>query len=61
MSNIGPYLVGAAFWIFIGAVAVAGMVTDYKRRRGSDWISTRHWRCCRRTRGCASCSRIVRA
>ena len=35
MSNIGPYLVGAAFWIFIGAVAVAGMVTDYKRRRGS--------------------------
>jgi hypothetical protein len=35
MSNIGPYLVGAAFWIFIGAVAVAGMVTDYKRRRGN--------------------------
>jgi Domain of unknown function (DUF6249) len=35
MSGIGPYLVGAAFWIFIGAVAVAGIVTDYKRRRGS--------------------------
>jgi hypothetical protein len=35
MSNIGPYLVGAAFWLFIGAVAVAGMVTDYKRRRGN--------------------------
>ncbi len=34
MQNIGPYLVGAAFWIFIGAVAVAGIVTDYKRRRG---------------------------
>jgi hypothetical protein len=35
MSGIGPYLVGVAFWIFIGAVAVAGIVTDYKRRRGS--------------------------
>ncbi len=33
MQNIGPYLVGAAFWIFIGAAAVAGIVTDYKRRR----------------------------
>jgi hypothetical protein len=35
MTGIGPYLVGVAFWIFIGAVAVAGIVTDYKRRRGS--------------------------
>jgi hypothetical protein len=35
MAGIGPYLVGVAFWIFIGAVAVAGIVTDYKRRRGS--------------------------
>ena len=34
MQYIGPYLVGAAFWIFIGAVAIAGMITDYKRRRG---------------------------
>jgi hypothetical protein len=34
MQYIGPYLVGAAFWIFIGAVAIAGTVTDYKRRRG---------------------------
>jgi hypothetical protein len=33
MQNIGPYLMGAAFWIFIGAAAVAGIVTDYKRRR----------------------------
>jgi hypothetical protein len=33
MQNIGPYLVGAAFWIFIGAAAVAGIITDYKRRR----------------------------
>ena len=35
MHEIGPYLVGIAFWIFIGAAAVAGIVTDYKRRRGS--------------------------
>ena len=34
MQYVGPYLVGAAFWIFIGAVAIAGMITDYKRRRG---------------------------
>jgi Domain of unknown function (DUF6249) len=33
MQNIGPYIVGAAFWIFIGAAAVAGIVADYKRRR----------------------------
>jgi hypothetical protein len=33
MNSIGPYLVGAAFWIFIGACAVAGIVADYKRRR----------------------------
>jgi hypothetical protein len=34
MSGIGPFLVGAAFWMFIGAVAVAAIITDYKRRRG---------------------------
>jgi uncharacterized protein DUF6249 len=34
MSGIGPYLAGTAFWIFIGAVAVAAIITDYKRRRG---------------------------
>jgi Domain of unknown function (DUF6249) len=34
MQYLGPYLVGTAFWIFIGAVAIAGMITDYKRRRG---------------------------
>ena len=34
MQNIGPYLVGAAFWLFIGAVSIAGIVSDYKRRRG---------------------------
>jgi hypothetical protein len=34
MSGIGPYLAGTAFWIFIGAVAVVAIITDYKRRRG---------------------------
>ena len=34
MQTIGPYLVGVAFWVFIGAVDIAGMITDYKRRRG---------------------------
>ena len=34
MQSIGPYLVGVAFWVFIGAVAIAGMITEYKRRRG---------------------------
>jgi hypothetical protein len=33
MQNIGPYLVAVAFWIFVGAVAIAGMVYEYKRRR----------------------------
>jgi len=33
MTNIGPYLVGVAFWIFVAVAAVAGIVGDYKRRR----------------------------
>jgi uncharacterized iron-regulated membrane protein len=33
MSNMGSYLLGIAFWIFVGAVSVAGIVADYKRRR----------------------------
>ena len=35
MNGIGPFLVGVAFWVFVGAAAVAGIVTDYKRRRGT--------------------------
>jgi hypothetical protein len=35
MSNIGPYLAGAAFWIFVGVVCIAGIVADYMRRRGN--------------------------
>jgi Domain of unknown function (DUF6249) len=29
----GEYWIGVAFWVFVGTVAVAGIVTDYKRRR----------------------------
>jgi hypothetical protein len=29
----GEYLVAIAFWVFVGTVAVAGIITDYKRRR----------------------------
>jgi len=35
MASLGPYLVGIAFWVFVGAVAITGTITDYKRRRGS--------------------------
>jgi Domain of unknown function (DUF6249) len=34
MNGIGPFLAGVAFWMFVGAVAVAAIITDYKRRRG---------------------------
>jgi hypothetical protein len=30
---MGPYLIGVFFWIFVGAVAIAGIVAEYKRRR----------------------------
>jgi len=32
MGN-GGYLVGVAFWVFVGAVAVAGIIADHKKRR----------------------------
>jgi uncharacterized membrane-anchored protein len=32
MGN-GAYLVGVAFWVFVGAVSVAGIITDHKKRR----------------------------
>lgn len=35
MSSIGPYLAGSAFWIFIAAVCIVAIITDYKRRRGN--------------------------
>jgi hypothetical protein len=31
--GFGAYLVGVAFWMFIGAVSVAGIITDYQKRR----------------------------
>jgi Domain of unknown function (DUF6249) len=35
MGNLsfGAYLVGVAFWMFIGAIAIAGIVSDYQKRR----------------------------
>jgi hypothetical protein len=35
MSSIGPYIAGSAFWIFIATVAIAAIITDYKRRRAN--------------------------
>jgi uncharacterized protein DUF6249 len=31
--GFGAYMVGVAFWMFIGAVAIAGIITDYQKRR----------------------------
>src|SRR5258708_34063705 len=31
--SCGAYLVGVAFWLFIGMVAVAAIITDYQKRR----------------------------
>ncbi len=31
--SFGAYLVGVAFWLFIGMVAVAAIITDYQKRR----------------------------
>ncbi|HEX4025654.1 MAG TPA: DUF6249 domain-containing protein [Steroidobacteraceae bacterium] len=31
--GIGPYLVAVAFWVFMAAAAVAGIIGSYKRRR----------------------------
>lgn len=35
MSNwgMGPYLVGIAFWVFVGAVSIAGIVGEHTKRR----------------------------
>jgi hypothetical protein len=35
MENIsfGAYMIGVAFWMFIGAVAIAGIVADHLKRR----------------------------
>src|SRR5258708_12580940 len=31
--SCGAYVVGVAFWLFIGMVAVAGIIADYQKRR----------------------------
>jgi hypothetical protein len=31
--SFGPYLLGVAFWMFIGAICVAGIIADYQKRR----------------------------
>jgi hypothetical protein len=31
--GFGAYLVGVAFWMFIGAVAIAGIIADHQKRR----------------------------
>jgi hypothetical protein len=31
--SFGSYLVGVAFWLFIGIVAVASIIADYQKRR----------------------------
>ena len=31
--GFGAYLVGVGFWIFVGVVAIAGMIADHQKRR----------------------------
>jgi hypothetical protein len=31
--SFGPYLLGVAFWMFIGAICVAGIIADYQKQR----------------------------
>jgi hypothetical protein len=33
ITGLGPYLIGVAFWMFIGAICVAGIIADYQKRR----------------------------
>jgi hypothetical protein len=40
-ANMDGYLVGVAFWLFVAAAAVAGIVAEYKKRRlGVDLLRT---------------------
>lgn len=32
-TSLGPYMLGVAFWMFVGAVSIAGLITDYQKRR----------------------------
>ncbi|HTB89035.1 MAG TPA: hypothetical protein VK743_13830 [Steroidobacteraceae bacterium] len=31
--GLGPYMLGIAFWMFVGAVSIAGIISDYQKRR----------------------------
>ena len=31
--SFGPYLLGVAFWMFVGAIAIAGIIADHQKRR----------------------------
>jgi hypothetical protein len=33
LAGLGPYMLGVAFWVFVGAVSIAGIVSDYQKRR----------------------------
>lgn len=33
LVGLGPYMLGVAFWMFVGAVSIAGIVSDYQKRR----------------------------
>jgi hypothetical protein len=31
--GLGPYMLGVAFWLFVGGVSIAGIISDYQKRR----------------------------
>lgn len=33
LAGLGPYILGVAFWMFIGVVSIAGIINDYQKRR----------------------------
>jgi hypothetical protein len=33
LAGLGPYVLGVAFWMFIGLVSLAGIINDYQKRR----------------------------
>jgi hypothetical protein len=35
MKDFGPFSVAIAFWMFVAAAAVAGIVADYKKRKAA--------------------------
>jgi len=35
MEDFGPFAVAIAFWVFLGACAIAGIIADYKKRQAA--------------------------